>query len=71
MTGEQGADVRSLSTFADNLRDYLSRMHAIVLGPGLGRDERRLKLVEVVCETAREKRIPLTIDADALWYGLD
>jgi ATP-dependent NAD(P)H-hydrate dehydratase len=48
---------------------WLPRLHALVIGPGLGRDKTVLSNVEQLIGTLRkqEKSIPLVIDADGLY----
>lgn len=46
----------------------LDRVHAIIIGPGLGRSEECEQLVENVLLHAREQKKPIVIDADALWF---
>ncbi|KAF9885662.1 hypothetical protein FE257_012644 [Aspergillus nanangensis] len=44
----------------------LSRLHALVIGPGLGRDSVTLKVVNEVMKEARSRSIPFILDADGL-----
>ncbi|KAK6504151.1 hypothetical protein TWF506_002359 [Arthrobotrys conoides] len=44
----------------------LDRLHVIVVGPGLGRDELMLKTAGVVVKEARERGMGIVIDADGL-----
>lgn len=44
----------------------LSRLHALVIGPGLGRDGVTLKVVTEVMREARSQSIPFVLDADGL-----
>ncbi|KAJ5712258.1 hypothetical protein N7493_008726 [Penicillium malachiteum] len=44
----------------------LSRLHALVIGPGLGRDSVTLKVVAEVIKEARSRSIPFVLDADGL-----
>lgn len=44
----------------------LSRLHALVIGPGLGRDGVTLKVVAEVIKEARARSIPFVLDADGL-----
>lgn len=44
----------------------LSRLHALVIGPGLGRDGVTLKVVAEVIREARSRSIPFVLDADGL-----
>ncbi|XP_074155636.1 ATP-dependent (S)-NAD(P)H-hydrate dehydratase isoform X1 [Sminthopsis crassicaudata] len=46
---------------------WLPRLHAIVLGPGLGRDDALLENAKGIIEKAKDKGIPLIIDADGIW----
>ncbi|KAI0243104.1 ATP-dependent (S)-NAD(P)H-hydrate dehydratase [Lamellibrachia satsuma] len=48
-------------------RDWLPRMHSVVIGPGLGRDSQLLNNVKGVIETAKELQLPLVIDADGVY----
>ena len=43
------------------------RLHALVIGPGLGRNERVLAAVARIIVAARAEQLPLIIDADGLW----
>ncbi|KAL9008535.1 MAG: hypothetical protein Q9173_006347 [Seirophora scorigena] len=45
----------------------LTHLHSLVIGPGLGRDEVMQATVAEVIAAAREKKLPLVLDADALW----
>ena len=45
----------------------LPRLHSLVIGPGLGRDESVLEAVGQIILAARERDLPLVIDADGLW----
>jgi len=44
----------------------LPRLHALVIGPGLGRDGVTLKVVAEVIREARSRSIPFVLDADGL-----
>ncbi|XP_047022045.1 ATP-dependent (S)-NAD(P)H-hydrate dehydratase [Helicoverpa zea] len=46
---------------------WFERLHAIVIGPGLGRLKETFNVVVELIEVIREKRIPLLIDADGLF----
>merc|ERR1712194_136745 len=43
------------------------RLHCLVIGPGLGRDDRVLAAVARVIRSAKKQGLPLVIDADGLW----
>ncbi|XP_013190283.1 ATP-dependent (S)-NAD(P)H-hydrate dehydratase [Amyelois transitella] len=46
---------------------WLDRLHAIVIGPGLGREPDTFKVVSDLIRTIRNCKIPLVIDADGLF----
>jgi len=54
---------------AKPILDMLPRLHVLVIGPGLGRDEVTQKQVKAVIEAARKSDppLPMVLDADALW----
>ncbi|KAJ5105574.1 YjeF C-terminal domain carbohydrate kinase-like protein [Penicillium alfredii] len=56
-------DAHSLATPIINM---LSRLHTLVIGPGLGRDDVTLKIVAEVIKEARSRSIPFVLDADGL-----
>jgi len=55
------------SELASPIIAMLSNLHAVVIGPGLGRDKLMQATVAEVIKAAREKNVPLVLDADALW----
>ncbi|XP_035421481.1 ATP-dependent (S)-NAD(P)H-hydrate dehydratase isoform X1 [Cygnus atratus] len=46
---------------------WLPRLHSVVIGPGLGRDEVLLENAKGIIEKSKLKGIPIIIDADGLW----
>uniref|UniRef100_A0A7P0T9R3 ATP-dependent (S)-NAD(P)H-hydrate dehydratase n=2 Tax=Homo sapiens TaxID=9606 RepID=A0A7P0T9R3_HUMAN len=46
---------------------WLPRLHALVVGPGLGRDDALLRNVQGILEVSKARDIPVVIDADGLW----
>lgn len=44
----------------------LARLHALVIGPGLGRDEQLQNAAKKILIRAKKKNLPLVIDADGL-----
>ncbi|CAF2370639.1 unnamed protein product [Rotaria sp. Silwood2] len=56
-------------SFADDIGKWLPRLHALVIGPGLGRDEHILSNVEQLIGILRkqDQPIPIVIDADGLY----
>ena len=51
---------------AATIFEMMARLHVIVIGPGLGRDDLMQATVKKVIVEARHRRIPLVLDADAL-----
>ncbi|XP_026737331.1 ATP-dependent (S)-NAD(P)H-hydrate dehydratase [Trichoplusia ni] len=49
------------------ISQWFDRLHAVVIGPGLGRQKETFHVVTELIEVIREKRIPLVIDADGLF----
>ncbi len=49
------------------LKQWLPRMHAIVIGPGLGRQPAMVAAVSRVITLAAAMDIPMVIDADGLF----
>merc|ERR1719500_2645984 len=51
----------------EDIEVWLPRVHAAVVGPGLGRNQSTLGRASLVLEKAKLLGIPLVVDADALW----
>lgn len=51
----------------NDISPWLDRLHAIVIGPGLGRDNKTFEVVSELIKTINTKNIPLVIDADGLF----
>lgn len=49
------------------IRPWLDRLHVIIIGPGLGRDDKTFKTVVELISICREMKKPLVIDADGLF----
>ncbi|XP_071991666.1 ATP-dependent (S)-NAD(P)H-hydrate dehydratase isoform X1 [Engystomops pustulosus] len=49
------------------IEKWLPRLHALVIGPGLGRNDSILETAKGIIEKAKVKGIPMVIDADGLW----
>lgn len=52
----------------DEICSILPRMHSVVIGPGLGRNERILANVGAIINRVKELQLPMVIDADALFF---
>ncbi|OJJ46638.1 hypothetical protein ASPZODRAFT_132736 [Penicilliopsis zonata CBS 506.65] len=55
-----------VSALASPIVSMLSRLHVLVIGPGLGRDGVTLKVVAEVMKEARSRSVPFVLDADGL-----
>lgn len=54
-------------SIAEGIYPLFERMHAVVIGPGLGREELMQDTAALLIKRIREKNIPLVVDADGLW----
>lgn len=57
----------SANSIAAKVIEYFPRLHSLVIGPGLGRQEKVLEAIKAICVKAKEKALPLVLDADALY----
>jgi len=48
--------------------ELLDRLHSIVIGPGLGRDKLMQETAGLIIAAAKEKNMPMVIDADGLFF---
>lgn len=51
----------------EEIEKWLPRLHSLVVGPGLGREDTLLKTAKEVIEKTKARDIPIIIDADGLW----
>ncbi|CAJ1079527.1 ATP-dependent (S)-NAD(P)H-hydrate dehydratase isoform X2 [Xyrichtys novacula] len=51
----------------EEIEKWLPRLHSLVVGPGLGREDLLLKTAKEVIEKSKTRDIPIVIDADGLW----
>lgn len=51
----------------EEIDGLLERLHSIVIGPGLGRDQHMQDWAEFTVRKAREKNAFIVLDADGLW----
>lgn len=58
---------RSPESLRPELAALLSRLHVLVIGPGLGREEHMQTFARVALEAAKEQGMFLVLDADALY----
>ncbi|SPO32074.1 probable ATP-dependent (S)-NAD(P)H-hydrate dehydratase [Ustilago trichophora] len=54
-------------TVEQNVGELFDRFHAVVVGPGLGRDEFMQKCAKLCIQAAKQRQMYLVIDADGLW----
>lgn len=59
----------SLDSVADEVTAMLSRLHVVVIGPGLGRDKTMQDTCARVIQEARKQNIPFVLDADGLYLA--
>ncbi|KAF2869272.1 H-hydrate dehydratase [Massariosphaeria phaeospora] len=63
------AQSESVDTVSSEVVGMLSRLHVIVIGPGLGRDKLMQDTCAKVIEEARKQNIPFVLDADGLYLA--
>ncbi|XP_008326912.1 ATP-dependent (S)-NAD(P)H-hydrate dehydratase isoform X2 [Cynoglossus semilaevis] len=51
----------------EEIEKWLPRLHGLVVGPGLGREDLLLRTTQEVIEKSKARDIPIIIDADGLW----
>lgn len=64
-SGSPGSD-EDPTPIADRIIALLPRLHVLVIGPGLGRDPLMHATCALVIRAARQRGMPLVLDADAL-----
>ena len=52
----------------EEIDQWLPRLHCVVLGPGLGRNQSMLGRISIIIEKAKSRKIPIVVDADGLWH---
>jgi ATP-dependent NAD(P)H-hydrate dehydratase len=52
----------------EEIDQWLPRLHVVVLGPGLGRNQSMLGRISLIMDKARGLNIPIVLDADGLWH---
>ncbi|KAI3390881.1 hypothetical protein diail_8459 [Diaporthe ilicicola] len=65
-SSDESASSEPAEKVASRIIDMLSRIHVLVIGPGLGRDPLMQDTVARVVEAARMQDTPVVLDADAL-----
>lgn len=59
----------NIDSISDNVIAMLDRLHVIVIGPGLGRDEAMQETCARVIEAAKKKGVSFVLDADGLYLA--
>ncbi|TIA90145.1 hypothetical protein E3P99_01694 [Wallemia hederae] len=62
------AEEDSIDTIKNNIDQVVSRLHVLVVGPGLGRDDHMQACAGAAIDAAKSHNIALVLDADGLWY---
>ncbi|HEY6436998.1 MAG TPA: NAD(P)H-hydrate dehydratase, partial [Ignavibacteriaceae bacterium] len=52
----------------EEITSLLPKLHSVVIGPGLGRDDRILATVGQIIDKVKELDLPMVLDADALYF---
>jgi len=52
----------------EEIDQWLPRLHVVVLGPGLGRNQSMLGRISLIMDKAKNMNIPIVLDADGLWH---
>jgi ATP-dependent NAD(P)H-hydrate dehydratase len=58
---------RSSSVLSEELSSIISRLHSVVIGPGLGRDDYMQEAAKITIQLCIKNKKHLVIDADGLW----
>ncbi|KAI8922043.1 Ribokinase-like protein [Powellomyces hirtus] len=58
---------REIDAHVDRVVSMLPRLHVLVVGPGLSRDEVMMEMTKKIIIKAKENKMPLVIDADGLY----
>lgn len=61
------AEGETAQSVAEGIFPLLDRMHAVVIGPGLGREEMMQETAALLIREIRRRNMPLVVDADGLW----
>jgi hypothetical protein len=67
MPGDSGSAEEAANEAAEKIGKWFQALDVLVIGPGLGREERSLIAARRLIVAAEEKKIPLVIDGDGLW----
>ena len=59
--------ISSTDSIKETLSGLLSRLHVLVIGPGLGREDYMLTFAKLALNLAKERGMYVVIDADGLY----
>ena len=62
-------DKDTVESISAEVVKMLDRLHVVVIGPGLGRDEAMQETCARVIQEARKRGIPFVLDADGLYLA--
>jgi len=65
---EQKIEPIPVSSSVNDIMDWVNRIDALVIGPGLGRDENVQSIIKNVIRQCIAKQKTMVIDADGLWH---
>ncbi|KAJ1928868.1 hypothetical protein IWQ60_001664 [Tieghemiomyces parasiticus] len=60
-------DGSTVDSIVERVAQLLPRLHVLVVGPGLSRDDLMLQCTAEVINKAKERNIPIVVDADGLY----
>ena len=63
------SEKESGDSVSEEVVGMLSRLHVVVIGPGLGRDQAMQETCARVIKEARKQNIPFVLDADGLYLA--
>lgn len=67
-SGKSGLNTdQEVNRCVKSIEDLFPRLHALVLGPGMGRSKPALDIAAKVIQSAKDKHLPLIIDGDCLY----
>ncbi|XP_069746518.1 ATP-dependent (S)-NAD(P)H-hydrate dehydratase isoform X2 [Narcine bancroftii] len=55
------------NTAVEEVQKWIPALHAMVIGPGLGRDQKVLQSTKEIIQKCKARGMPIVIDADGLW----
>eukprot|EP01041_Mallomonas_annulata_P014343 gene14343-30526_t len=58
----------SVMGMVNEVSNVFPRMHTLVIGPGLGRDDYLFRIVQLIIRKAMDEKLSLVIDADGLYF---